>query len=84
MAEGLEDIPAMSHFRVCVPHSTLGQDDFLADQRDSDLGPETAIGDVIHAIQGLNDEVFKFVGGNDCLCCVGESLDDEGEDVGLN
>ena len=79
MAEGLEDIPAMSHFRMCVPHNTLGQDGFLADQRDSYSGTETAIRDMIHSIQGLNDEVFKFVGGDDCLRCVGKTLDGEGE-----
>ena len=84
MAEGLEDILAMSHFRMCVPHNTFGQDGFLADQRDSDSGSETAIGDMINTIQGLDDEVLEFVGGYDGLCCSGETLDDKGEDGGLN
>ena len=29
VAEGLEDVPAMSHFGVCVPYNKLGQDSFL-------------------------------------------------------
>ena len=84
MAEGLEDVPAMSHFGVCIPYSTLGQDGFLADQRDSDSGSETAIRDKIHSIQMLNVEVFELVGGDDGFLCIGKTLNTEGEDGGLN
>ena len=31
VAEDLEDVLAMPHFGVCVPHNTLRQDSFLAD-----------------------------------------------------
>ena len=55
VAEGLEDVSPVSHFRMCVPHNTLCQDGFLADQRDSDAGPETVIRDMIHSIQRLDD-----------------------------
>ena len=55
MAEGLEDVSAVFHFRMCVPHNTFCQDGFFADQRDSDAGPEAAIRDMIHSIQRLND-----------------------------
>ena len=74
----------MSHFGVCVPYNTLGQDGFLADQKDSDSGSETVIGDVINTIQGLDDKVLDFVGGDDDLHCSGKTLDDKGEDGGLN
>ena len=84
MAEGLEDVPAMSHFRMCVPHNTFGQDGFLADQRDSDSGSETAIRDVIHSIQRLDDELFELIGGDDGFRCIGETLNNEGEDRGFN
>ena len=60
MAEGLEDVSAVSHFKMCIPHNTFGQDGFLTDQRDSDAGPETAIRDVIHSIQRLDDQVFEL------------------------
>ena len=84
MAEGLEDVPAMSHFGVCVQYNTLGQDGFLADQRHSNSGSETAIRDVIYTIPGLDDKVLEFVGGDDGLRCSGKTLDDEGEDGGLD
>ena len=48
------------------------------------MGSETAIGDVINTIQGLDDEVLEFVGGDDGLRCSGETLDDKIEDGGLN
>ena len=80
VAEGLEDVSAMSHFRMCIPHNTFGQDGFLADQRDSDSGPETVIRDVIHSIQRLDDEVFVLVGGDDSFRCICETLNDEEED----
>ena len=60
MAEGLEDVSAVSHFRMHVPHNTFYQDGFLAYQRDSDVGQETAIRDVIHSIQRLDDQVFEL------------------------
>ena len=69
---------------MCVPNKTFGQDGFLTDQRDSDSGPETAIRDVIHSIQRLNDEVFELVGGNDCFRCTGKTLNDEREDGGFD
>ena len=84
MAEGLEDVPAMSHFGVCVQYNTLGQDGFLADQRHSNSGLETAIRDVIDTIPGLDDKVLEFVGGDDGLRCSGKTLDDKGEDGGLD
>ena len=65
-------------------YNTLGRDGFLADQRDSDSRSETAIGDVINTIQELDDEVLEFVSGNDGLRCSNETLDDKGEDGGLN
>ena len=65
----------------CASYNSLGQDGFLADQRDSDSGSETGIRDVINTIQGLDDEVLEFVGGNDSLRCSGKTLDDE---EGLN
>ena len=43
VAEGLENIPAMSQFGVCVPHNTLSQYGFLAGQGYSDSGSKTAI-----------------------------------------
>ena len=55
VAEGLEDITAVSHFRMCVLNNAFGQDGLLTDQRDSDAGPEAAIEDVIHSVQRLND-----------------------------
>ena len=84
MAEGLEDVSAMSHFRMWVPHNTFGPDGFLADQRDSDSGSETAIRDVIHSIQRLDDEVFELVGGDDSFRCTGETLNNVGENGGFN
>ena len=84
MAEGLEDVSAMSHFRMCVMHNTFGQDGFLADQRDSDSGLETAIRDMIHSIQRLDDKVFELVGGDDGFRCIGKTLNNEGEDGGFN
>ena len=81
MAKGLEDVSAMSHFRIWVPHNTFGQDGFLADQRDSDSGPDTAIRDVIHSVQRLDDEVLELVGS---FPCIGETLNNEGEDGGFN
>ena len=84
VAEGLEGVLAMSHFRMCVPHNTFGQDGFLADQRDSNLGWETAIRDLIHSIQMLDDEVFELVGGDDGFRCIRKTLNNEGEDGGFN
>ena len=71
MAEGLENVLAMSHFGVCVSYNALGQYGFLADQRHSDLDSETAIRDLINTIQGSDDKVLEFVGGNDGLRCSG-------------
>ena len=28
--------------------------------------------------------MLEFVGGDDCFCCTGETLDDEGEDGGFD
>ena len=55
VAEGLEDVGAVSHFRMNVLNNAFGQNCFPTDQRDSDTEPETAIRDVIHSVQRLND-----------------------------
>ena len=55
MAEGLEDVTTLSHFRMSVLNNAFGQDGFLTDPRDSNTGLETAIRDVIHSVQRLND-----------------------------
>ena len=80
VAEGLEDVLAMSHFRVYVLHNALSQDSFLAGQGHSNSGSETAIRDVINTFQRLDDEVLEFVGGDDSLHFSGKTLDDKGED----
>ena len=80
VVEGLEEVPAISHFGVCILHNTLSQDGFLADQGHFDTGSKTAIRDLVNTIQGLDDEVLELVGGNGGLHCSGETLDDKGED----
>ena len=39
---------------------------------------------MIHAIQRLDDEVFKLIGGDDGFRCIGKTLNNEGEDGGFN
>ena len=62
-----------SHFGVCIPHNTLSQDGFLADLGHSNSGSKTAIRDMRNTIQGLDDEVLEFVGGDDGLRCSGKT-----------
>ena len=84
VAEGLEDVPTMTQFDVCILHNTFCQYGFLADQGNSDLGLETAIGDMLDTVQGLDGEVLDLVGGDNSLHCGGETLEDEGEDGDLD
>ena len=39
---------------------------------------------MIQSVQGLNDQVFELVGGDDSFCCTGKTLNDGGEDGGFN
>ena len=39
---------------------------------------------MIHSIQMLDDEVFELVGGDNSFCCIGERLNNEGENGGFN
>ena len=68
VAEGLEDVAAVSHFRMSVLNNAFCQYCFLTYQRDSNTRPETAIGDMINSVQRLNDEVLEFISGDNSLC----------------
>ena len=65
---------------MCILHDASGQDGFLADQRDSNPGPETYVRDVVDAVQGLDHKVLELVGGNEGFSIGRETLDDGGGD----
>ena len=69
----------MTQSNMCVLHNTLCKDNFPADEKNSNSGSETSVG---NPILKRNDEVFKLVLGNEHLGIRLEAGYDGGKDGG--
>ena len=57
----------MTQSSVCFLHNTLGKNGFGTDERDSNSGSETSVGNVIYSIQRSDNEVLELVLGDEQL-----------------
>ena len=55
----------MTQRNMCVLYNTSGKNCLPADERHSYSGSETSVGDVIHTVLRSDNEVFKFVLGDE-------------------
>ena len=65
VTENLENISSMTQSNICVLYNASGKNCLPADERHSYPGSETSVGNVIHTVLRSDDEVFKFVLGDE-------------------
>ena len=65
---------------MCIVNDAFRQDSRLANERNTNPGTETSVGDVINSFNILNDQMFHLVGGNDGLRGSDKAFNDGGGD----
>ena len=69
---------------MCIVNDAFRQDSRLANERNTNPGTETSVGDVINPFNILNHQVFHLIGGNDGLHVSDKAFDDGGGDEVLD